>query len=278
MEPTQADVAAVNAHLGGEQAPAQPTQPAAQPQPIVEPSAQPATQPTEQAPAQPTSNDPFESFVPQAPADQPVEATAPVAPQQQPAQAPVQAQPQEFQTFDEYMDSVLAGIPQTPSTAQPKLEELDQDDPMAIQKFFADWGKSIREETILEVQRQNRLQQSEERGWNEAFEAFPSLRKNASLRDMVHNLRMGAFQQGKAMSPKQAAEKLVKELNLQYRQGAADTKVVTTIQDTQPTGGGSVEVIPQGAPGSSGSLADAASKGEEALTAALDAMVRSGKL
>lgn len=283
-EPTQNDVAAVNAFLTGDTpAPAPAATPAPQPQAPAEPVAPPTPQPqqpTEPAqPAQPQEpTDPFEQFAPQptepvapqAPAA-PTEPVAPATPAPQPA-AP--AEPQ-YQSFDDYLNSITEGLPDP--TPAPKLEEIDQNDPAAIQKYFTDFATSIREETIREVQRTARLEAAEKKGWDEAFDKYPSIKKNPAVRDMVHNMRMGKFQQGIAMTPLQAAEEILKVTNANYRKGIADTQVVTTITDTQPVGGDSVEVIPQ-TPQGQASLVNAAGQGEAALANALDAMIKDGKL
>lgn len=284
-EPSPADVSAVNAFLGGnEPTPAptpQPADPAPQPVAPSETVAQPTPQPSQPAepaqPAQPTQptevGDPFEQFLqPQEPVAPSAQPTEPVAPQ--PAPTPQPEAPQ-YQSFDEYIESITKDLPAP--TAAPKLEEIDQNDPAAIQQYFTDFAKSIREETINEIRRTESIERAEKRGWDEAFEKFPSIKKNPAVRDMVHNLRMGKFQNGIAMTPLQAAEELVKNMNLQYRKGIADTQVVTTITDTQPNGGGGVEVIPQ-QPQGQANLVTAAADGEAALAAALDAQIKAGKL
>lgn len=289
-EPSPADVSAVNAFLGGnEPTPAptpQPAEPAPQPVAPSEPVAQPTPQSSQPAepvqPAQPTQptevGDPFEQFLqPQEPVTPPAPAPQePVQPQQPstPTTPPAPAEPQ-YQSFDDYIESITKDLPAP--TAAPKLEEIDQNDPAAIQQYFTDFAKSIREETINEIRRTESIERAEKRGWDEAFEKFPSIKKNPAVRDMVHNLRMGKFQNGIAMTPLQAAEELVKNMNLQYRKGIADTQVVTTITDTQPNGGGGVEVIPQ-QPQGQANLVTAAADGEAALAAALDAQIKAGKL
>lgn len=274
-EPSSSDIAAVNEFMGGTPAP----QPVQQEQPVAQPQAQPAeSQPQAQV-------DPFESYVPPAPVEavappanpQPVEAQQPVQPAQPQAASQPQEQAPQYQSFDDYMKSVMAGLPSEEEAAQaPKLEDINQDDPLAIQQFFSDWGKAIREETINEIRRETRIQDAERAGWDEAMVAFPSLRSRPGLRDMVHNIRMGEFAKGIAMTPKQAAERLVKELRLDYRQGMTDSQIQTTIQQTQPLGGNGVEVIPQSQ--GTANLSAAAADSEAALVDALQVMIQDGKL
>lgn len=264
-EPTPAEVAAVNAHLG--ETPAAPV--VEQPTPAV---AQPAPVET---PAPAPTGDPFESFAQPAPAA-PVEPVAPVTPQPapvepvvQPAVAPAPAgvvTEGQYQSFDEYLDSITAGIPEPPAT--PKMESVDPNDPAQIQTFFDGLVKTAVDQATAEVARKTAVQTAESRAWEQAFTKFPSLKTNQAVRDMVHNIRMGSFRRGVAMTPTQAAMELLKITDTRYRAGVADNKVVTTTIDAQHVGGGSVEVIPQTSPSS---LAAAAAEGEDALRVALEA-------
>lgn len=280
QEPSAADIQAVNEALTQNTPPSQPV-----PQPAPQPSEQPVQQPAPQENPQvqtppPVANqqpnevvDPFEQFANvQPPAPQP----APT-PQPTPApQAPPQQPTSEYQTFDDYMNSVLDGLPQ-PNTEIPKVEDINQDDPADIQRFFTELRETIVKETINQVTRQSRIESAERKGWEECFETYPSLRKNSAIRDAVHNVRMGAFNRGIAMSPKQAAKVLLDSFNPSeaYKRGVANSQVVTTIQNNQPNGGGGVEVIPQQP---ADSLSVAASNGEVALMNALDAAIKSGKI
>lgn len=292
MEPTQQDIAAVNAHLTGNPAPqpqpapqpTQPTEPTQQPtqptEPVAPPTPQPQ-QPTEPSqPAQPNQSnepgDPFATLFTQ-------EAVQPTPPQQpaqlqqtaQPTAQPTQPNGEDYQSFDDYIKSITGEPQQQPNT--PNLAELNQDDPQAIQQFFEQWGESIYQRATSDVRREFALRAKEEQVWNEAFEKYPSIKSNKNLRDMIHNIRMGSFNRGVAMTPVQAAEQLLKGMNMQYRQGMADQQVQTTIQSTQPNGGGGVEVIPQ-QPGGNTSLVQAAQGNEADLVAALDAQIKAGNL
>lgn len=180
------------------------------------------------------------------------------------------------EAFNQYLDSVIGGNANQPAQA-PDLDSIDQNDPAAIKQFFEDWGKSIKEQAIAEVQKENALVTAERKAWDSAFDKYPTLRNNPELRDTVHNIRMGSFQNGVAITPTQAAEKLLSAINARYQAGVADTKVVTTIQDAQPQGGDNVQVIPT--EGNREQVLESfQTGGEAALAAYLDNQIKSGKL
>lgn len=235
--------------------------PAPEPQPFVPPTGdpnpvEPAPQPTEPAP-QPTA--PTEPAAPATPAA-PAEPVQPAAPQQE--------------SYEEYMARVLADIPQ--AAEPPKLETVNQEDPAAVEQFFADLVASAVQQAEANVEKKYAVREAETRGWNEAFDAYPSLRQNHALRETIHNIRMGSFSRGIAMTPKQAAEHLLATSHADYQRGIADNQVHTKIENVQPTNGSSVEV-PQ-VTTTDDQLRAIQTGGEAALAAILDAEVKAGRL
>ena len=285
-EPSQADIAMVAEAMG---------QPPIVQAPIVQAAPEPQA-PTVQAPeTQAPQNDPFASLFAtepvastdpavQAPAvqptepmtpqpQQPVEPTQPVAPE---PQAPV-VQPliNDYQTFDEYMTETLQGVPVTPD--MPDASKIDPDNPEAIKSFFDDLVNTAVTKSQAEIGRKQAITTRERQLWDSSFEKYNSLRTNKPLRDMVHDIRMGYFRRGQAITPTQAAEKLLDSMGHQYKQGVADSAVVTTIQDVQPNGGGT------GAPVSTSLdketvLTAVQTGGETALANYLDQEVRAGRI
>lgn len=258
MEPTPQDLAAVESFMGGGQP--QPTQPAQQ---------QPAPVTTQTTPSQQANTDPFAVFSqpsePTAPAQpvqptQPTQPTEPVptpqpqqpvepsqpTPQAQPTQTqpvpvqPVQPTEPRTQTYEEYMNEVLGNVPQAP--AQPDPSQVNPDDPESIKNFFDTLMSTAEQRFEANYARKQAIQNSEKRLWEQAFDKYASLRTNTELRGMVHAIRMDEFSKGRAITPTQAAEKLLAALNAQYRQGVADNQVVTTIEQVQPNGGGTTQV------------------------------------
>jgi hypothetical protein len=181
----------------------------------VEPAAAPVEQPTPQ-PQQPV---------------EPAQPAAPVTP-------PTQEDP--IQTYDEYMESILAGVPKPPEAPDPqKINPESEED---IRGFFDGLMSTAEARFEAKFERKNAIQTAERKQWDEAFTAYPTLRTNKKVRDMVHNIRMGYFQRGKAISPTRAAKELIDSLSTSYKQGVADNAVVTTIESVQPTGGSSTPV------------------------------------
>lgn len=308
-EATPADVAAVQAHLDGNPAPAAPPEPA--PQPTPQPAQQPAPQPVAQmqpAPVTPQPSnqpqDPFSAFV--QPAEQtptqpteptptpqppitPAEPTQPATEQQaqpqqpqgqtpqQPAQEPIpgQADTPKYQTYDEYMEEITGNVPEAP--AQPDPSTINPDDPEAIKGFFDNLLTTAEQRFEANYAKKQAIQNTERRLWDESFEKYGTLRSNKPLRDMVHSIRMGYFQRGIAITPTQAADKLLESLGQSRRQGAADAAVISTIEQVQPAGGGTGDPQPTNLDKDQ-VLLDVQTGGEAALAAHLDAEINAGRL
>lgn len=292
-EPTPADIAAVSAHLGGQPAPApeptpapapqmQPADPTPQPAPTQQPTdpfaslfaSEPAATPTEPvAPAAPT--EPTQPTEPTPQPQQPVEPQP--APQEPAAPQPAPQQPaaQEYETFDEYMARVTANVPQAP--AQPDPEQIDPNDPAAIKGFFDDLVNTAVQRSNHEIARRTAMQTAEKAAWDSAFDKYGSLRTNKALRDTVHTIRMGYFQRGVALTPTQAADKLLESMGQERRAGAAGAQVVTTYENVQPNGGGSGAPVPTNLDNKT-ALERVQTGGETALADILDAEIKAGRL
>lgn len=265
-EPTPADIAAV-AQAINEPAPV--ATPVAPPQAAPQPQAQPQAQPQPQAPAQPAEpSDPFAQFAqPQEQPTEPIQPAEPAQPQEQPKN--------DYQSYEDYMNEVLKDVPQIQDTPDPN--SVSPDDPESLKKFFDDLVNTAVQKASAEVARKSAVQAKERALWDEAFDKYGSIKTNKNLRDMVHNIRIGYFNRGIAITPKQAADKLLESLGNQYKQGVADNQVVTTIENVQPTAGGS------GAPATTTldrkeMLTAVQDGGEVALAEILDAQIKAGKL
>jgi len=313
MEPSASDVAAVQAALTGQPAPqapapqpqpAQPTQPEQQPQqpaqqqpvqPVQQPS--PSQQPAQQQP----NNDPFTSLFaqptepgqPQAPAQQPTQPTEPGQVQQpqqveqqpqqptqpqpgqvvQPVQQPQQPQAPQYQTTEQYLDAVFQGVPQAP--AQPDPSKINPDDPEAIKGFFNELVTTAVQQAETNIMRKQTIQNHERNLWEQAFTKYGSLRSNPELRSMVHAIRRAEFDKGIAITPTQAADRLLDTLKAQYQRGVADNQVVTTIEQVQPTGGNGTAV--QTTMDADKALLAVQTGGEQALAQVLDAQIKAGQ-
>lgn len=284
-QPTPADVASVDAFLTG--------QPQAEPQ--VQPQMQPE-QPTPQAAPTQAPTDPFASLfasepaeptTPTEPATPPTQPTQPTEPTPQPTEstptepqpAPQVEQPQvapteEYETYDQYMARVTANVPQAPT--QPDPESVDPNDPQAIKGFFDELVNTAVQRAQSETARSSAVQNAERQAWDDAFNKYGSLKDNKQLRDTVHTIRMGYFQRGVALTPTQAADKLLESLGHERRAGAAGAQVVTTYEQVQPNGGGSGAPIPTELD-TKNTLEAVQTGGETALAEILDAQIKNGK-
>lgn len=279
-EPSSADIASVNQMLSGQPAPAELA-------PVAEPQLQPAPVTNQPSPTtQPT--DPFASLFasepastePVQPAQQPIEQPTPQPTQPtEPVQPTPQAQPQvaptaDYETYDEYMARVTASVPAAPS--RPDAKNIDANDPDAIEGFFDELMKTAEQRFESNYSRKNAIQTAEKSAWDAAFSKYGSLRDNKPLRDTVHTIRMGYFQRGIALTPTQAADKLLESLGQERRAGAAEAAVVTTYEQVQPNSGGS------GAPvqtnlDTTNILESVQVGGEAALAEILDAQIKAGR-
>lgn len=237
-----------------------PTEPASQtPQEPSQPNPQPAIQPVEPA-TQPTQA-----------ATQPTQATQPTPSQSTQASSTSQ---DDYQTFDEYMNGITKDFGTSPE--MPDVEKIDPNDPQAIKTFFDGLVTTAVKRAEQGVARKEAIRTAERNQWEKAFTDYPSLRTNKPLRDMVHNMRMGYFQRGQAITPKQAADKVLELFNGQYKKGVADNKVTTTYEQVQPNAGGGTTV--QTTADQQERLTALQTGGEQALIDMLDADIKAGRL
>lgn len=284
MEPSAQDIAAVSQAMG-EQPQQQPPAPAPQPSPQSQPQTQPQhQQPQSPQPTQPPA-DPFSAFAqptqpPVEPAQQPTQPTQPTEPAQpqapptQPQEQPTQPQtpPQQPDqlTVDQYMKEVFGDMPEIPGL--PDASKVNPDSPESVQQYFDDLMTTAEKRFEAKYNRNQAVQNAEKKAWEDAFDKYGSLRSNGQLRDMVHAIRMNEFNRGVAITPTQAAERLLGALQQQYQRGVADNQVVTTIEQTQPVGGGSTSVPTT--MDADKSLLAVQQGGEEALAQILDAQFK----
>lgn len=230
-----------------------PVEPAPVPQPApVEPSPAPAPEPTP-APA-PVPTDP-------------TPAPAPTDPTPAPAPDPT---PTDTLTYDQYLESLTKDIK---PVELPKPSDVNADDPEGLVKFFEDYGNKIIERAQQESQKQAVIREAEGLAWNDVFTKYPEIKDNASLRDTIHNIRMGAFSRGQSLSPLQVADGLIASLHAEYKKGINDNQVTTTIQASQPLGGGG-----QPAPEPAVNYEALHTGGTAEAVNQLEALIRAGKI
>lgn len=291
-EPTPTDIDAVAQAVGisptVQDAPAPTTAPLLPEQPAQQQPSQPTQQP---APTQ-QQGDPFQQlFV----SDQPTEPTAQTPPQQTPQPTEPTPQPQQpvetppaptptepvatptpepEQSFDDYMKSVVGDI--APAPDMPDPTNVNAEDEESIGKFFEDLMTTAEQRFEANYERKMAIQNSERQLWDGAFDKYGSLKENKQLRDMVHAIRRAEFDKGVAITPTQAADRLLDALKQQYQRGVADNQVQTTIESVQPTGGGGQDVATTLT--NQNVLESVQTGGEQALTDYLDSEIKAGRL
>lgn len=282
-EPTASDIAAVQATLPAAEPVAAPPTPAP-----VAPTPDPTPQPAPVATPAPAATEPVDPFAslftaePTTPTAQPTEPSQtpqpsqPVEPTPQPVVPSTAPLPkaEEFQSYDAYMGSILAGVPKAPDAPDPS--KINADSPEEIKAFFDNMFSAAEQRIEAKIERKNAIQTAEKKVWEEAFVTYPTLRTNQGVRDMVHNIRMGFFQRGVAITPSQAAKKLVDSLSDSYKKGIADNSVISTIESVQPQGGTSTPVATS--LDKEQVMTSVQTGGEGALAQILDAEIKAGRM
>lgn len=282
MEPTSNDVSQVQSMIDANPAPpaptpqSQPPAPTPQPAPTSQP-AQPAadpfaalSQPAEPVAPAPAPTQPTEPT----PTPQPSQPVEPSQPTPSPAPAPQAPAAPDYQSFDDYMKDTLKGIGEAP--AMPDAQKINPEDPEGIKKFFDELVNTAVVRAKQDLAKSQAIQNTERRLWDAAFDKYGSLRGNQKARDLVHNIRMGYFQKGVAITPIQAADILLESMGQQYRQGVADNQVHTTIEQVQPNAGGGTN-IPTTLD-KQDALVAVQTGGEQALAEILDQEIKAGRL
>jgi hypothetical protein len=178
----------------------------------MEPAGNPVETP-EATPAQPQPEQP-EVTTPETPAeatnepnatDVPADpnAPAPEAPAPTPEAAPEQPEATE-DADDDFRPDNLKGTPPTAVDIQQYIDEQGNLDLAGFQAAQAAQTQSIVQAAV----EQARQERAYEKTWDKAYDAYPELRKDKELRNMVQAIHANSPQTGKYLSPKQAAEKL----------------------------------------------------------------------
>jgi len=85
-----------------------------------------------------------------------------------------------------------------------------------------------------------------EKTWDKAYEAYPELRKNKDLRNMVQAIHANSPTTGKYLSPKQAAEKFFGFAGAAKQQGIKAAQTTRTVQAAAGLGVAGTQVTPTG--------------------------------
>lgn len=172
------------------------------------------------------------------------------------------------------MESIVGDLAPAPEMPDPsKINPESEED---IGQFFKDLMATAEQRFEANYARKQAIQNAERQLWDNAFDKYGSLRDNKQLRDMVHAIRRAEFDKGQAITPTQAADRLLDALKAQYQQGVADNQVQTTIESVQPQGGGSQDVPTT--LNNQNVLESVQTGGEQALTAYLDKEIKAGRI
>lgn len=202
---------------------------------------EPANEPAPETPQQATVEQPSE------PAQAPVEQPAPVEePDDDESDIPTFAQrPQQ-----------PSQTPQTPAPAPIEVKPLDpkdfsndvgEIDTNAFAQAMQTRDEQLRQAMVQDITQQliPSLQQQigqvsaqqvtavkrEERQWEQAFKKYPEIQENKELRDTVHQYRIGVLQtQGVEITPRQAADRVLKFSSQAKQQGAKEATQSVRIQ------------------------------------------------
>lgn len=165
-----------------------------------------------------------------------------VAPEQE---APQAEEPQVQEVSEE--TSTTSEVVEQPSTPEPvedeepvyqyQSSEIDLDslprdpenpeyvDPQAYAQALQQQAREAARQEFME-------QRQEERLWEKAQDAYPELKTNKELRDLVHNSRMGEIVNGKNPTPKAVADRLFKYLNVAKADGAKQAQSNVAVQES----------------------------------------------
>lgn len=186
--------------------------------------------------------------VPEAIADFPVPEQEPE--QVAPAQDAPQAETPEVQQEVSEEASTTSEVAETPSTQSEQPIEDDEADYPQYQSTEIDlnalprdpenpeyvdpqaYAQALQQQAREAARQEFMEQRREEKLWEKAQEAYPELKTNKELRDLVHNSRMGEFVVGKNPSPKQVADRLFKYLNVAKADGAKQAQSNVVVQES----------------------------------------------
>lgn len=229
---------------------------------------QPADQPQDQ-PQNPQPSDQPQNQPQNQPTDQPTQPT------QQPQNNPAPTDSNGSFDYDAYLDSLIGKDNNQPIEVPkvPSQEELANDD-QALTKYFGELVDTAVKKALVESNNQTTVRAAEQRAWEDVFTKFPEIKESKGLRDTIHNIRIGAYQRGQALTPLQVAEQLIGDLHSQYKKGVNDTNVQTTVRESQPLGGGTQTP----APDTRVDYAKLHDGGQNAAVAELEKLMSQGKI
>ena len=189
-----------------------------------------------------------ENVIPEAMQDYPVPGEEQVPEQVAPEQEAPQAVAPEVQPEVSEETSTTSEVVEQPSTPEQSYEEeavIPQYQPSEIDidslprdpenPEYVDpraYAQALQQQAREAARQEFAEQRAEEKLWEKAQEAYPELKTNKELRDLVHNSRMGEIVVGKNPSPKQVADRLFKYLNVAKADGVKQAQSNVVVQES----------------------------------------------
>ena len=153
----------------------------------------------------------------------------------------IQASASETQEEDEEDTTFVA--PTVPAAVDIQ-QFIDANGNLDVAAFNAAQAAQIQAAVSAAVQ-QSANERKYERTWDKAFEAYPELRKNKELRNMVQAIHANSPATGKYLSPKQAAEKFLGFAGAAKQQGIKAATQTRTVQAAAGLGVTGAAATPQ---------------------------------
>lgn len=165
---------------------------------------------------------------------EPAEVQEPVA-QEPVVQETAAPEPQEVEEYEDYDYTA----PQIPQYQQPPVDinQLPMDaegniDPNAFAQAIYQQAQSA---AVAQARQEVAEQLKEQKLWEQAEKAYPELRDDRSIREMVKNARLGEMAASlgqKNPTPKQIADKLFQRVNSAKQQGVTQAQENVRIQES----------------------------------------------
>lgn len=125
-------------------------------------------------------------------------------------------------------------------TEVPELQPFDisqyaqEDGTLDVNAVNQGIGQAVQQAIQISTS-QMRLEMEEKNEWDKAINAYPELKSDTNLRNMVHQLRAGSVLEnnGKGyLSPKQAADRLMKIRGAAVQEGVKQAQTHTRVQES----------------------------------------------
>lgn len=172
-----------------------------------------------------TEDEPQEQDVPVS--EEGEQPTPPTPPAPSPTPAPAPQEPAE----EEFVPKAVERPDTTPPDIRKFVDAEGNLDLVSYQTAQAEWTQKVMDATINASREQATMANRYEKEWNKAEDAYPQLKKDKELKDMVMAIHANSANPGyKYLSPLRAAEKLFGVQAAAKAEGAAGARETRTVQ------------------------------------------------